>query len=1174
MQTTQANTTKLYITGTATSGTNTGTLSYDSNVYLNTTAGDLRATTFNGYTLAAASAKGVDTSLTSSSTSTNLPTSAAVVNLIKQYLPLTGGNVTGAVSFGSSVSADELTVGDLVVNGAASFTNNLQANTINGVEVGASPKFTDTVTTVTTSGNGNAVTAITASNGKLTVTKGTTFLTSYTETDPIFVASAAHGITSSDISNWNSKTSNTGTVTSVKVEGSNGLTGSGTVTTSGTITLSHADTSSQASSSNSGRTYIQSVTLDSYGHVTGLSTATETVTDTHYTANLITGASATAKANAAVTNGNVYLNLVENNTVRNAHKITGSGTTTVTSDADGNITISSADSKVGTVTSITLTQGTGITIGDSGTAITTSGSRTIGLADNYGDTKNPYASKTARYVLAAPANAAGAPSFRALTGADVGLGNVLNTAQVTGIGQGADGKIRVYKGDSNYEDVAVEIVATESSSVASAQKLTSYGGSTKQPVYFPNSGTNAGKPVAIGYTIETSVPSGAVFTDTTYTFANGTNGFTVTPLNGTAQTVTVTPSIANNITGSGTSGYLAKFNGANTITNGPALGTDTTKFLNNKGEWAIPTNTNTTYTLTNALSSHKFTWTFTAGGSGSGSTTTIAELAAGTGISLTDDANNKKITIGNSGVTGVKGNSESSYRTGQVNLTPANLGAVKGNSYLFYGTCDTEAATAEKEVTCADFTSNDLQPGAIINVYFTVTNSAAVANLQLNVNNTGAKPIRYIYNGSYSNIPGAGYIKLNQVYQFTYDGTYWVVQMIYNTDADWRVRADYGRFTAGVGGLLPYALVMKASDGRWESITTTSTTAKTKVKNTTGFLLDAIFFRNVNNTIAEGSVDSNWQMNSSNLCDARYHLNIENTEALKLNVGKSLYLVGTIGSDGLFYLDDTWWAQDLPTTANGKCYIYLGTIYDWYRYNLDVFHPIYKFINGKIRNISFDAVLVNGHTVEANVPSNAKFTDTWNALSTSQAGYVTKAPNDTGKFLRGDATWAAVTKANVGLGNVENTALSTWTGTNKITTVGTITTGTWNGSAIPITHGGTGQTTAEKAIDALLNGLPTWTANPTDSTYFIRQDTGGSATYGKAQFSTLWNYISGKISSSGKYVTVDTNQTLTAAGTKTYLGLQTYGTSGLALGVTSGTSVTQKAVMKYDANLDAIVFQF
>ena len=39
--------------------------------------------------------------------------------------------------------------------------------------------FTDTVTTVTTSGSGNAITAISASNGALTATKGTTFLTSH-----------------------------------------------------------------------------------------------------------------------------------------------------------------------------------------------------------------------------------------------------------------------------------------------------------------------------------------------------------------------------------------------------------------------------------------------------------------------------------------------------------------------------------------------------------------------------------------------------------------------------------------------------------------------------------------------------------------------------------------------------------------------------------------------------------------------------------------------------------------------------------------------------------------------------------------------------------------------------------------------------------------------------------
>ena len=75
-----------------------------------------------------------------------------------------------------------------------------------------------------------------------------------------------------------------GTVTSVAISNGGGLSVSGSpITSSGIITISHSDTSSQASISNSGRTYIQSVTLDTYGHVTKLTSATETVTDTKVT---------------------------------------------------------------------------------------------------------------------------------------------------------------------------------------------------------------------------------------------------------------------------------------------------------------------------------------------------------------------------------------------------------------------------------------------------------------------------------------------------------------------------------------------------------------------------------------------------------------------------------------------------------------------------------------------------------------------------------------------------------------------------------------------------------------------------------------------------------------------------------------------------------------------------
>ena len=45
------------------------------------------------------------------------------------------------------------------------------------------------------------------------LTNDSGFISSYTETDPIFVASAAHGITSSDITNWNGKTNSSDVLT-------------------------------------------------------------------------------------------------------------------------------------------------------------------------------------------------------------------------------------------------------------------------------------------------------------------------------------------------------------------------------------------------------------------------------------------------------------------------------------------------------------------------------------------------------------------------------------------------------------------------------------------------------------------------------------------------------------------------------------------------------------------------------------------------------------------------------------------------------------------------------------------------------------------------------------------------------------------------------------------------
>ena len=81
------------------------------------------------------------------------------------------------------------------------------------------------------------------------------------------------------------------------------------------------------------------------------------------------------------------------------------------------------------------------------------------------------------------------------------------------------------------------------------------------------------------------------------------------------------------------------------------------------------------------------------------------------------------------------------------------------------------------------------------------------------------------------------------------------------------------------------------------------------------------------------------------------------------------------------------------------------------------------------------------------------------------------APNDMAIFRsRGGGNWICanfqsasgappiqLTPDDIGLGNVENVALSTWPGSANITTVGTITSGVWQGSPIAVNKGGTGQ---------------------------------------------------------------------------------------------------------------------
>ena len=121
-----------------------------------------------------------------------------------------------------------------------------------------------------------------------------------------------------------------------------GLTGGGT----GDVTISHSDTSSQASVNNSNGTVIQDITLDTYGHITGLASVnldgryyTETEADSRFvnvTGDTITGDLQAAGLYVGSTNtsydfynnGTTYLNgatTIDANTLINGNLIAGAG---------------------------------------------------------------------------------------------------------------------------------------------------------------------------------------------------------------------------------------------------------------------------------------------------------------------------------------------------------------------------------------------------------------------------------------------------------------------------------------------------------------------------------------------------------------------------------------------------------------------------------------------------------------------------------------------------------------------------------------------------------------------------------------------------------------------------------------------------------------------------------
>lgn len=228
----------------------------------------------------------------------------------------------------------------------------------------------------------------------------------------------------------------------------------------------------------------------------------------------------------------------------------------------------------------------------------------------------------------------------------------------------------------------------------------------------------------------------------------------------------------------------------------------------------------------------------------------------------------------------------------------------------------------------------------------------SASGFTINVNNLGAKPV-------YSNMSAASaegtLFNVNYTFMFVYDssrvaGGCWVLNRGYFSDANsvgYQIRTNSSTLPALQTGYR-YRLWLTSADGQHyvpiNTATGTSTTS-TKALNTTTPIdpFGTIVYNATNGTVEAGAnlpTGTQWTQFTLDLRYAKYPLTA-------LTSPDPVYLQCTPQSTGGALINDI--VQTLPTTEDGKIYIYLGNAYSTVSMELKQNHPVYYYKDGAIR---------------------------------------------------------------------------------------------------------------------------------------------------------------------------------------------------------------------------------